>query len=438
MTRFYTIKGRQNGFKGKGVLSVGRVQTPLLGLIVRRDETIDNFQPKPFYEVTVPLLHQSGEEIIVKWQPSEACEAYMDEEKRVLSKKLCEHVIERVSNNQAEVLVFTEKVVKKSPPLPYNLSSLQIDANRQFGMSAKAVLDTCQSLYEKYKMISYPRSDCRYLPEAHFADANNIRASIQKSCAPLSNAAQQMNPALKSKAWNDKKVGAHHAIIPTLKACDNLPKQEANVYRLVARQYLLQFYPELVQKEQRLVVEIDGGRFKANGLAILDLGFRKLFDDPDFGGKAKTQTDKVIPAVTKGEKLPSLEGTLLEKETQPPLPFTEATLLSAMTGIARFVKQMDIKKILKETDGLGTEATRAHIIELLIKRQFIKKSGKQVRSTALGKQLIASLPAYATEPDMTAQWESTLEKIAQKETSYQRFMLPLEESLTLQISRKSS
>ena len=216
MTRLCTIKGQKSGYQG--VLSVGRVQTPLLGLVVHRDLDIQNFVSKPFYEVMVTLETSNGDLFQAKWKPSASCEDYMDDAKRVLSKKLAETVVSKVINHPGKITKVTEQKKKQAPPLPYNLSTLQIDAAKRFSMSAKQVLDTCQNLYERHKLITYPRSDSRYLPTEHLREADRVTDAISKTCNKLSDAVKQANLKLKSKAWNDSKVSAHHAIIPTMKA----------------------------------------------------------------------------------------------------------------------------------------------------------------------------------------------------------------------------
>lgn len=429
MTRLSTLKGRQQG--AKGVLSVGRVQTPLLGLVVNRDEAIEQFNPKPYFDVEARVETQQGDALKASWVPSDACIDYQDEEGRVLSKKLAEHVCQRIAGKPATVADFTQKTQRRAPPLPYNLSSLQIDAARIFSMSAKQVLDTCQFLYEKQQLISYPRSDCRYLPEGHHQQAAIVSASIANNVSALKLAASDAALNKRSKAFNDKKVDAHHAIIPTQKAQPNgLSGDAQKLYQLIARQYLMQFYPPQVLEEQKLSLTIEGGLFKASGLYTTEPGWHKLLVEPAYGGKAPSRSESRLPVLNKGDNLQCLEGVLLEKETQPPARFTEATLLSAMTNVARFVKDKAIKKVLRETDGLGTEATRAAIIELLFKRQFLVRKGKQIHSTPLGRQLIKSLPALSTEPDLTARWESELASIAQKEQTYPDFFKPLTTSVT--------
>ncbi|WP_027857709.1 DNA topoisomerase III [Marinobacterium jannaschii] len=424
MTRAYTIQGRKVGYNG--VLSVGRVQTPVLGLVVRRDLEIERFVPKPYYEVFAHLKTAEGGYFKAKWQPSEACAKWQDEEGRVLSRPLAENVVARISGQQGLVKKLEKKRKRQAPPLPYNLSSLQIDAAKRFGMSAKQVLDSCQALYEKHKLITYPRSDSRYLPQEHFAQGPKVCAAIGKSCGKLQEAVAGADTSLRSKAWNDKKVDAHHAIIPTEKASDTgrLGRAEQQLYELIARQYLCQFYLHFEFDETRVQVEIEGGLFAASARQIVIAGWKTLF------GKDEGDDDvMLLPPMQEGEAVLCERGELLDKMTQPPKPFTDATLLSAMTGIARFVEDKEIRKILKETDGLGTEATRAGIIELLFKRTFLRREGKAIRATEAGRGLIAALPEMASRPDMTARWESMLDDICQRSGSYGGFMTPLSAQL---------
>lgn len=442
MTRAYTIQGKKVGYQG--VLSVGRVQTPLLGLVVRRDEEIAHFQSKPFYEVLAHLATEKQETFSAKWQPSEACQPYMDEEGRVLARGLAQNVVSRISDKPALVTQLVAKDKKQNPPLPYSLSALQIDAAKRFGMSAKDVLDTCQSLYERHKLITYPRSDSRYLPVEQHNLAPSVLKAISAGAAELLQGADAPEPRLKSKAWDDKKVDAHHAIVPTAKTANlsSLSQRERQLYLHVARQYLAQFYPAYCYSETTVQVTIEGGLFNTKARQDKSLGWKQLFarQEPngskasgnksteESAGKDDEENDEFIgqlPPLKLGQALHCTRGELLEKNTQPPKAFTDATLLGAMTGISRYVTDPEIRKILKETDGLGTEATRAGIIELLFKRGFLQRLGKSIVSTDVGKGLINSLPASATTPDMTALWEASLNGICHKETSYQAFMQPL-------------
>ena len=425
MTRAYTIQGRKVGYDG--VLSVGRVQTPVLGLVVRRCEEIDNFVSKPFYEVLAHLITEKSETFTATWQPSEACQPYMDESGRVLVKKLAQNVVERITDKPASIEKYERKNKKQMQPLPYSLSILQIDAARRFGMNAQAALSVCQALYEKHKLITYPRSDCRYLPEEHYAQSGAVLDAIKSNDVLLGKKVDGADRKIKTSAWNDKKVSAHHAIIPTTRKMDlqRLSKQEQQIYALVARQYLAQFYPLHEYADTRVEVLIEGGVFVANAKTVLVPGWKVLFESE----KGKQAEEKTLPVLKKGQSLHCKKGELLEKNTTPPPYFTDATLLAAMTGIARFVSSKDIRKILKDTDGLGTEATRAGIIELLFRRGFLVRQGKQIHATDAGRGLVLSLPEVATQPDMTAHWEATLDAISQREATYDDFMQPLQSRL---------
>tara|TARA_B110000977_G_scaffold132470_1_gene168801 strand:+ start:2943 stop:4931 length:1989 start_codon:yes stop_codon:yes gene_type:complete len=431
MTRAFTLQGRKVGYQG--VLSVGRVQTPLLGLVVNRDVEIEHFVSKPFFQVVANLLTKGGERFKARWQPSEECLPWQDEEGRVLSRGLVDNVAARITHQPATVTSRSSKKRLQAPPLPYSLSSLQIDGAKRFGMSAKAVLDTCQGLYERHKLLTYPRSDSRYLPMEHLQERGAVLDAIKNNCSALSSAVSKADTSLVSKAWNDKKVEAHHAIIPTARRMDasKLTKAERDIYALAARQYLIQFYPPHESQESQIELMIAGGIFVAKASESLNPGWKQLF--PNRGAVKSPQQEAALnnhlPTVKKGDVCSSEVGEIIAKETSPPKPFDDASLLAAMTGIARYVKDPEIRRVLKETDGLGTEATRASIIELLFTRGFLQRQGKRIRSTAAGKGLITSLPAMATTPDMTAQWETLLSAISAKETSYQAFMLPLEMAL---------
>ena len=432
MTRAYTIRGRQAGYHG--VLSVGRVQTPVLGLIVRRDFEIEHFQPKDFFEVVAHIQNEKTTEnstalftFTALWQPSKACEDYQDEDGRVLSQSLAENVVKRITQQPAEVMEYSDKREKETTPLPYSLSALQIDAAKRFGLSAQEVLDICQRLYETHKLITYPRSDCRYLPEEHFAERMAVLNAISTHAPTYRTLPDILNMEHRNRCWNDKKVEAHHAIIPTAKnRTVNLTQQELNIYTLIARQYLMQFCPDAEYRKSKITLNIAGGSFIAQARNLQTAGWKTLWGKED---NDEEQQEAPLPVVKKGQILFCSKGEIINKKTQPPKPFTDATLLSAMTGIARFVQDKELKKILRETDGLGTEATRAGIIELLFKRGFLYKKGKNIHSSEAGRILIQALPDIATQPDMTAHWESQLTGIRQKQTSYQQFMETLTQML---------
>lgn len=425
MTRAWTLLGRNAGYDG--VLSVGRVQTPVLGLVVRRDEEIENFVPKDYFEVKAHILTPDGARFVASWIPSEACEPWQDEEGRLLKRALADHVVARITGQPAIVTAYSDKRENDVAPLPFSLSSLQIEAAKRYGLSAQTVLDTCQRLYETHKLITYPRSDSRYLPEEHFAGRHAVLKAIQAHQPQLTPPAD-FNADRRNRCWDDKKVDAHHAIIPTARSSAvKLSENEQHIYELVARQYLMQFCPDAVFRKCVIDLDIAGGKFVAKARFLAEGGWRALL-----GSKERDEENDgmPLPVVAKGDALLCERGEVLAKQTQPPRPFTDATILSAMTGIARFVQDKELKKVLRATDGLGTEATRAGIIELLFRRGFLVKKGRYINSTDAGRALIHSLPDLAARPDMTAQWESTLTRISEKACRYDEFMQPLVQTLT--------
>lgn len=428
MSRAYTLLGQKAGYQG--VLSVGRVQTPVLGLVVRRDQEIEQFIPHDYYTLFALIPYQQqgvAFDICARWQPSEACLPWQDDEGRVVSRKLVENVAQRIANQPATVKESEHKQTKQAAPLPYSLSSLQIDAAKRFAMSAQQVLDTCQSLYEKHKLITYPRSDSRHLPLEHFSQASVVIQAVANNAQDLATAAHGADLTHKSKAWNDSKVDAHHAIIPTPKQArlNSLCAQEMKIYQLIARQYLMQFYPAAIFAEAKLVFDIAGGTFIAKGRQLIFPGWKSLT------GMTEQEDDgtETVPPLETGTELTCREGKINDRKTEPPKHFTEATLLQAMTGIARYVADKELKKILRDTDGLGTEATRAGILDTLFKRQLLSRQGKTIISTPAGRGLIDALPSEATYPDMTAHWEHQLQGMAERNQAYQPFMQALESRL---------
>lgn len=451
MTRAYTIQGRKSGHDG--VLSVGRVQTPVLGIVARRCEDIENFKSKPFYEVTAEIATDTDQTMKAKWKPGECSESYLDDAGRVLDKNYAESIVVGVRGSQGVVTKYETKEKQRAQPLGFSLSVLQIEAAKKYGMSAQSVLKACQSLYETHKVLTYPRSDCRYLPEGHFKDAHSILEAIAENEArwigmshearkylrwsevDTDNGEMYDQPMAKSPIWNDKKVTAHHAIVPTQKRLSGeLTVDERNVYWLVARQYIAQFFPVHEYGDTSVEILIEDHCFarKVRGTRIP--GWTELFESDIDLEKEKTEIGEGdVPVLRTGQTMRCKHSELVEKMTSPPAYFTDATLLAAMTGISRYVSSPDIRKVLKDTDGLGTEATRAGIIELLFNRKYLERKGKKIHVTSTGKKLIRALPVEATLPDMTAHWESTLTDISNNDAKYEEFMEPLKKKLTTMI-----
>ncbi|MFV9996873.1 MAG: DNA topoisomerase III [Arsenophonus endosymbiont of Dermacentor nuttalli] len=430
MTRAYTLLGQRGGYQG--VLSVGRVQTPVLGLVVRRDEDIEHFVAKDFFEVKAHIITPNEERFTAIWQLSEACIDFQDEEGRLIHRPLAEHVAARITAQPAVVIAYQNKQESETAPLPYSLSALQIEAARKYGLNAKEVLDICQQLYEKHKLITYPRSDSRYLSRENFAGRHGVLKAISVHQPGLTKF-ELVELDKQNRCWDDKKVDAHHAIIPTAKTmATQLSQNESKIYELIACQYIIQFMSSAKFHKRVIELEIAGGKFIARARFLVEPGWRAVLSTKE---RDADNDSMLLPVVKEKDELFCQRGEIIEKQTQPPTPFTDATLLSAMTGIARFVQDKTLKKVLRATDGLGTEATRAGIIDLLFKRKFLVKKGRYIHVAPAGKALFQVLPEVVVLPDMTAHWESKLTQISEKQYCYQDFMLPLVETLKMLIQQ---
>lgn len=414
LTRAYTLLS-PNG-KGKGPTSIGRVQTPTLGLVVARDLAIENFRPKDFYGVSA-TIDGAAPVFSAKWKASESVP--IDESGRVLDRAIAQNVCAKVQGQTASVTAFEAMDKKQSAPLPYSLSSLQLAAGKKLGLGAQRVLDIAQTLYEQ-KLTSYPRTDCPYLPESQHSGAELIAKCLPEKYSELVKGA---NFSIKSGAWNDGKVTAHHGIIPTGQKA-NLAGDEAALYDMIVLAYLAQFYPPFVYKQTTISLEIAGEKFTASGKAPISQGWRVVFGSEETEEGEDKQT---LPVLTPGQNLRCTSAEVESKKTTPPLRFTEGTLIQAMTNVHQLVEDAEIKKRLKETAGIGTEATRANIIETLKKRGFVetptsgKDKGKLV-STATARELIAKLPDSLKSAGITGLFEQALEGVAKGETPLDVFM----------------
>jgi DNA topoisomerase IA len=334
-----------------------------------------------------------------------------------------------------------------APPLPYSLPDLQVDAGRRLGLGPKQVLDACQSLYETHRLLTYPRSDCPYLPVGQHDQATAVLAAVATNLPSLLSVVGQADRSRRSRAWNDTKVTAHHAIIPTFVArpTAGLSPAEGGVYELVARRYVAQFFPAFEFHETTIEIAVGLDRFRAHGRETIAEGWRVLFaklppeqTGDDRQGAEDEDEGQALPVVRDGEALAVGEVAIGEKQTTPPRRFTEAGLIQAMTGIARFVDDPKIKEILRESDGIGTSATQAQIIETLLERRFIEKQRKQVVSTPIGRALIQALPEVATRPDMTAVWEAAMRRISEGQMPLDTFLAAVVKQLgTLVVSGRA-
>ena len=431
LTRFYTLSYQTRG--EQGVFSVGRVQTPVLGLVVDRDNTIEHFQPKPWYRVEATFQASEPEAdqrpFIARWLPGDEFQDHLDEENRLQDKSVAEQIVAAISGRPGRIDEARFRDRPEPPPLPLSLSALQIEAGRLYRMGAKDVLDTAQNLYERHQLITYPRSDSRYLPEEHFSQREAVIRAIARVAPDLSGFCEKTGTERRSAAWNDQKVDAHHAIIPTVRPAPNgkLSSGEQKIYDLISRFYLMQFAPDAVHREGRLTVAIQDYRFRATETAVIEPGWKTLEIRKREPGQEPEKAP--LPRLEKNEPVLCTDPQTNERKPQPPQHFTDATLLSAMTNIARFVADNELRKTLRETDGLGTEATRAAIIDTLFRRDYLVREKRFIRATDKGKSLIAALPESIRTPDRTAVWEATLEGVRRGEEDPRAFLESLKDEI---------
>jgi DNA topoisomerase-3 len=405
LTRCYTLKSN-----GQGVVSVGRVQTPTLALVVRRDAEIEQFTPVAFYVPVITFRHAHGDYKAAWKAPTDA--PGLDSEGRLVNLPAAQAIIAAADHQAGTVKAFDTEDAAEPPPLPFTLSRLQAVASSRHGLSAKQTLDAAQALYETHKLATYPRTDCPHLPESQLADARLVLAAVARVNPSLDGLVKGADLSLKSAAWNDKKITAHHGIIPTSHdqvSVDALSETERAVYDLIVRAYIAQFYPPHRYTKTVTVTKCAGHEWEAKGRTQIAAGWRTVLAGSEKREDADVQT---LPLMKVGDPVDWLDGRVDHRQTKAPPRFTDGTLIAAMSSVHKLVQDPKIKARLKETSGLGTEATRASILEVLIKRGFLERKGKQVLSTESGRILIAALPPALTDPGVTGLWEDFLSEIA--------------------------
>lgn len=443
LSRAYTLSERYKG--NKVTLPIGRVKTPTLALVVRRERELADFKPVDYFTVKILYTHENGT-FWATWQPKEEQKG-LDPDGRLINKDIADSLVQQLASSPDGVVKSVTKSKKKDlQRLPLSLSSLQVLAGKAYSYDPQIVLDTAQKLYEK-KLTTYPRSDCEYLPPNQYGDRMAILSNLaQSGDEKLSQWAQNADRNIKSRAWNEKKITAHHAIIPTTVACNvnSLTQAERNIYFLISQAYIAQFYGEHVYEQTRIVVGQCEEEFVANGRVVIEEGWKSLYkrqksktnadgDEPDLtderGAESGPKKDAIeeadhLPAVKKNDDVEYTDSSVEAKQTKPPSRFTPSTLLQAMKEIHKFVKNEELKKQLKAVSGIGTEATRANIIDELISRGFMKTSGKkQVLSpTDTGYLLVDALPDELLYPDETAVWEERLALMSEGEDTLESFL----------------
>ena len=396
-TRAMTLLGRERGMDG--VLSLGRVQTPTLALVVQRDRERANFVPCDYL-----VLHADLGTFRAALALPEGFQG-QDSEGRLVDRQVAIHIQSEAPNSKGRICEMRQERKTQVSPLPYTLSELQKDASAKLGLSAKQVLDVAQRLYEK-RLTTYPRTDCPYLPEEQFNDAQSILAAL----APVHFALADADPSLRSSAWSTAKVTAHHGIIPTGQIPQNLTTDESSIFGLIALRYALQFHKPHVYDAQRITVELGQFLWVATGIRELVPGW-SMYNERN-NERKETKESITLPMVSEGDEVFCASVMIEEKKTSPLAAFTEGTLIEAMSKVHRFVTDPQARKSLKENEGLGTEATRAGILETLKLRGYLKTEKKALISTKLGATIIDLTPQVLKDPVTTARWETRLNDIA--------------------------
>ena len=447
-TRLYTLKYGQN----RQVLSIGRVQTPTLALIVNRQLEIEKFEPKQYWVLSTlyrdttftAILKKNEEDLMVDiekqkekaekaGQPFDVAEALRRAEEAnpgiepIVSEEQGVALLERIKDAPFTITSVSKKEGKEAPLRLFDLTSLQVECNKKFGYSADETLRLIQSLYEK-KITTYPRVDTTFLSDDIYPKCPNILKGLKPYeawTAPLMG-----KPLVKSKkVFDNSKVTDHHAIIPTGQNPVNLTDMEKRVFDLVARRFIAVFYPDCKFSTTTVIGETDGIEFKTTGKQILDMGWRVIFAKPQTNlpdGMAENDTDpadeeRSLPTFRKGENGPHIPK-LDEKWTQPPRPYTEATLLRAMETAGKLVDNDELRDALKE-NGIGRPSTRAAIIETLFKRHYIRKERKNLIATPTGIELIGLIrEELLKSAELTGIWEKKLREIERKSYSAVTFL----------------
>lgn len=388
-------------------LSCGRVQTPTLAIIAKREEEIKNFQPKSYYGIQA-----SAGGMKLTWQDEKG-------NSRTFSKEKRDERIEAIEGAKA-VVTNVKKTAKKSyAPELYDLTELQRDAHKLFGYSAKETLNAMQNLYERHKLVTYPRTDSRYLPQDMVSTLKErVEAVEVRPYTPFAAKVLRRGIQPGKSVINDAKVSDHHAIVPTEQPpiINELSDKERKIYDLVVKRFLAALLPPYEYEQTVIEASIGGEIFTVKGNVVKSAGWKEVYGQDE-------DAEPSLPAVEKNQQLPVSKLIPTEGETTPPPFFNEGTLLSAMENPSKVMNvDQDVKKTLTETGGLGTVATRADVIDKLFNTFLIEKQGQNIRVTSKGKQLLDLVPKDLQTPALTGDWEQKLEKIAKGKLKFETFM----------------
>lgn len=417
LSRAYTLSAGRSGTHS--LVTVGRVQTPTLKLVVDRDREIESFQSKPFYSIKAAFMAQ-GKVFAADWKPSEEQEG-LDEESRLTNSDVANSLVKQLSDKEAHVKSYQKKPQIKQHPKAYSLSDLTLEASNRYGLSAANVLKTCQSLYETHKLTSYPRTDCSYLPESQFDDARSVLDALIQVNPEYETLISKADVTLKSKTWNDKKVTAHFGIIPTMHegTKGNLTDIETKVYDLIVKRYIAQFYPLHEYESTIIEITVASECFITKGKTITQNGWQDIYKEEC---QSKKEDEQILPCLKKDESLKCVKASRVDSKTKPPGRYTEGTLQRAMENIHKVITDKNHKKLLKDGDGIGTPATRASIIGELNNRKFLEATGKYVISSQLGRSIVDALPEQVKSAVLTAMFERILKTIEKDPDNFEGFM----------------
>lgn len=438
-TRLYTLKYAQ----GRQVLSIGRVQTPTLALIVKRQQEIENFKPEPYWVLTT-LYRDTTFTAVMEQDEEENAEDGNEEKNKnenkggndlgrrgFTSEEEGRKALEQIKDSPFTITSVTKKNGTEAPPRLFDLTSLQVECNKKFGYSADMTLQLIQSLYEK-KITTYPRVDTTFLSDDIYPKCPNILKGISESYSALLEPLRGAPLKKSKKVFDSSKVTDHHAIIPTGVPARNLTPDEERVFDLIARRFIAAFYPDCKFATTTVMGETAEIPFKATGKQILLPGWRDVYAQDKKStvdsNNAKDE-ERTLPAFTKGESGPHIPD-LAEKWTQPPKPYTEATLLRAMETAGRLVEDEELRDALKE-NGIGRPSTRAAIIETLFKRHYIRKERKNLMATPTGMELIGLIrEELLKSAELTGIWEKKLRQIEKNTYDAKTFLDELKQMVT--------
>jgi len=438
LSRAYTLRAQRGG--SRALLTVGRVQTPTLAQVVIRDREIEAFKPQAYHNIKILVEHAAGR-FSATWKPRED-QPGLDVEGRLIDTPIADALVAAVNRQPGTIASYTQEAKKQTQPLAFALSDITAIASAKWGYSAEDVLNACQALYETHKLTSYPRTDCAYLPESQHADAQVVLAAIKHVNPDLAALVDGADPRIRSKTWDDSKITAHHGIVPTMEhgSKQGLSEPERNIYNVIVRAYLAQFYPVHEYMQTTVSVDVAGEAFAASGRVVTRAGWRQVYElaEEETGKNQDQEGSQALPAMGQGDPVTCVEATRNDAKTKPPARFTEGTLIRAMENIHRFVSDPEHKKMLRDGDGIGTSATRASIISELKRRQFLETQGKQIVSTTLGRSLVDALPEVVRSPVLTALYERMLKGVEQGTVPLDTFVSKQEAFIRDQVAKANS